>query len=183
MIYIVKEEVIKKLFDLVKQKFLVGIPENYQSKILSSYYYDVFSRYGKAFDTLTKKGFSQEKILKIFYKSESLFIQGISLNQKIKIYIKDEALEKLYLSSMKAYDIATHSFSMKIKSESAEELDKLSSDISDNVERVKLHNKGVAARLASEGLLDVRYATSGGMATSFRLARYIRDQQNRPPAE
>lgn len=170
-----KKILVEELFNKLSSVIIENVEEVYHEELLSeykNYLREYFSKYQDDSDKI-------ESYIKTFTKIEMLNWSNMNQDGKLSLLLKDRALEKIREISSKGFQYAKDKFNQMLSDDVIKEeceLDK--QEIEQNIQlleellpKVREFNKGLAANLVSEGVLDYNYLLGNTNITSLRLGR------------
>lgn len=169
------EYLIKKVFDNVAIMIIGNVDNNYRDELLNAYKNYLIECYSE-YDFDEK---NIEKYINAITELEISKWKDEKQNAKLVLLLKDDILEEIRKISNIGYNYAInklHGTSLDNGENPLEILDKTTVDenivlLRNLLPKVREFNKGLAANLVSEGILDYEYALGNSINTSLRVGR------------
>jgi len=160
------ENVIKMIYEKVKDVLLLNVEERYKEEMARKYLDYLYKTYSSTnFDD-----YELDKVINFIVKAETNQWENVPVSYKLRRFIDDKNYEKVQIISNKGYVFAKE----KIEKGASSIISK--KEANDNCELlinllplVKDFNKQEAKQLVSEGILDFHYASSNVDIISLRI--------------
>jgi len=171
-----KDQIFEELFKKLLPLLLEEVETSFVEEIKALYISDFIKRYEKIIEMRLLKSEDPKDIVTKIELIEKSYLQNMTSLTKKQIYTLDKNLTRIFELSIQFFDMAKEAYNNK-KQIPQDDVDKFSKEIVSFLSEVREHNKVIAEKLISEGVIDLKYSMGQTNITSFRLANYIKDPQ------